>query len=178
MSQGATVPHVPQPSEGCDPAVTGSVPREGCDPAVTGSVPRDRNGRKKARVRVPNAFAPLYQQARYKILWGGRGGGKSWAVATYVLTQAVNRKIRVLCCREFQTSVARQLAQAAVRHDRGARIGCRFVITQTSIISTNGSEFIFEGLKHNVSRIRSLEGIDVCWCEEAQNVSATIRGRS
>jgi len=35
----------------------------------------------------------------------------------------------------------------------------------------NGSDFLFKGLHHNEQSIKSIEGIDVAWVEEAQTVS-------
>jgi phage terminase large subunit len=119
----------------------------------------------------PEALKPLLDAHRYKVAYGGRGGGKSWGIATYLLAQAASRPLRVLCCREFQTSIResvhRLLSDMIEKHG----LGNRFEILEKSIRSHSGSEFLFEGLRHNVGRIRSLEGIDKVWVEEAANVS-------
>src|SRR5215471_4491674 len=125
-----------------------------------------------ATAQFPEKLAPLFRPARYKVLYGGRGAGKSHGVATYLLSQAAATPLRVLCCREFRSSIResvhRLLGDMIERH----RLNDRFGILEKGIRGTNGSEFIFEGLRHNVGRIRSLEGIDRVWVEEAQTVSA------
>ena len=55
--------------------------------------------------QFPVALEPLFGDARYKVCYGGRGGGKSWGIATYLLVEAAQRSLRVLCCREFQASI-------------------------------------------------------------------------
>ena len=119
----------------------------------------------------PGALMPLFRDSRYKILFGGRGGGKSWGIATYLLAEAARRPLRVLCCREFQASIRESVHRllADMIHSHG--LDERFEVLVNSIRSHKGSEFIFEGLRHNVGRIRSLEGIDKVWVEEASNVS-------
>jgi phage terminase large subunit len=119
----------------------------------------------------PGALNPLFKPARYKILYGGRGGGKSWGIATYLLLEAARRPLRVLCCREFQTSIRESVHRLLTDMIQTYGLGDRFQVLEKSIKSNHGSEFIFEGLRHNVGRIRSLEGIDKVWVEEASNVS-------
>lgn len=121
--------------------------------------------------RFPAALMPLFNPARYKILYGGRGGGKSHGIATYLLAEAARTPLRVLCCREFQSSIResvhRLLSDLIERHD----LTDRFLIQEKGITGTNGSEFLFEGLRHNTGKIRSLEAIDKVWVEEASNVT-------
>ncbi len=56
---------------------------------------------------LPAKLRCLRQPARYKILWGGRGAGKSYGVALWLFAEAASRPQRILCCREFQTSIQR-----------------------------------------------------------------------
>jgi phage terminase large subunit len=121
--------------------------------------------------RFPSALKPLFQPRRYKVIYGGRGGGKSWGVAAYLLHAAASRPLRILCGREYQSSIRESVHRLLTDRIASLRLADRFEILDKSIRGKNGSEFIFEGLRHNVSRIRSLEGIDVAWIEEAQNVS-------
>jgi phage terminase large subunit len=122
--------------------------------------------------RFPRKLQPMFRRARYKVLWGGRGGGKSHGVATYLLQRAGREPTRVLCAREFQSSmrdsVHKLLSDMIELHRLGDRfeVGAHFIRHRV-----NGSEFLFEGLKTNITRIKSFEGIDVAWVEEAQNVS-------
>ena len=123
------------------------------------------------RVKLAKVFKPLDKPARYKIMYGGRGGGKSHTVATKLVFLALQQKIRVLCAREYQVSIADSVHKLLC--DKIADYGLYpyYTITKTGIFSASGSEFIFKGLHHNVTEIKSLEGIDIAWIEEAHSVS-------
>lgn len=122
-------------------------------------------------IQLPAQLAKLRDPARYKVLYGGRGGAKSWGVARQLILFAVERKIRILCAREFQASIADSVHK--LLSDQIAEMGFSglFDIQRNRIIGINGSEFGFEGLRHNVTSIKSYEGVDYCWIEEAQTVS-------
>ena len=109
--------------------------------------------------------------ARYKVLYGGRGGGKSYAFADGLIVQALHFPVRILCTREMQNSI-RDSVHRLLR-DRIYALGLDkfFVINRENIYSQAGAEFIFKGLHHNISDIKSTEGIDICWVEEAEKVS-------
>jgi phage terminase large subunit len=121
--------------------------------------------------QLSRPMAALLKPARYKVFWGGRGAGKSHGVALYLLAQAAATPLRILCCREFQSSMRDSVHRLLV--DVILRLGLedKFNVQVNGIRGVNGSEFIFEGLRHNITRIRSLEGIDKVWVEEAQTVS-------
>ena len=125
-----------------------------------------------AEIEWARPFLPLIQeQARYKVFYGGRGGAKSWAFARALLVMGLQRKLRVLCCREFQNSIADSVHK--LLSDQIGELGFtgRYDVTQKAITGVNGTEFIFKGLRHNATEIKSLEGVDVAWVEEAQSVS-------
>lgn len=114
----------------------------------------------------------LRKQARYKVFWGGRGAIKSWGIAEALIRRADAKFERILCAREFQNSIKDSVHK--LLSDTIERMGLehRFTITQTSIRNKiTGSEFIFKGLHHNFNEIKSMEGITICWVEEAQHVS-------
>ena len=121
---------------------------------------------------MPQALAGLMKPARYKVTYGGRGGGKSFTIASWLDIYGVKRPIRVLCAREYQVSIRDSVHRLLA--DRIAALGLSqfYTVTQTSIIGTNGTEFIFKGLHHNAQEIKSMEGVDICWVEEASSVSA------
>lgn len=123
------------------------------------------------RVFAADKFRPLVFPARYKVFYGGRGSGKSWTFARMLLCLALQKKIRVLCVREFQVSIADSVHR--LLRDQIAALGLEhaFAVTKTRIVSGCGSEFLFKGLHHNAPEIKSLEGVDICWAEEAQSVS-------
>jgi phage terminase large subunit len=117
-------------------------------------------------------FQGLFQPYRYKVRWGGRGGAKSWSVARALILLAHGHKLRILCVRELQNSIKDSVHR--LLKDQIELLGLTpwFYITQQSIVSLmTGSEFIFKGLRHNMSEIKSTEGVDICWVEEAQLVS-------
>ncbi len=121
--------------------------------------------------KLPPAFEGLMKPARYKVYYGGRGGAKSWSIAKILVIKAYSQKLRILCGREFQNSIADSVHRLI--SDQIDELGLKafFTITQTSIISAIGSQFIFKGLQRSIQEIKSTEGIDIAWIEEAQNTS-------
>lgn len=116
-------------------------------------------------------YCLLHQQAPYKVLWGGRDSTKSWGIAEALLRIATVRQVRILCTREFQVSI--KDSSHKLLKDTIDRLGLNswFDVTALTITSRTGAEFIFKGLHNNEQGIRSTEGIDYCWVEEAQSVS-------
>jgi phage terminase large subunit len=116
-------------------------------------------------------FAVLFQRARYKVLYGGRGGAKSWIIARTLIRLAARHRLRILCARQFQTSIADSVHKLLCDQIEAMGLSDEFYITDKSIESRTGSEFIFKGLEKSIREIKSLEGVDICWVEEAQSVS-------
>ena len=119
----------------------------------------------------PEKLRCLFKPARYKVLYGGRGGAKSWGIAKALLIIGLNRPIRVLCAREYQNSIKDSVHK--LLSDQIVQMGMtgHYEITQAAIRGSNGTEFSFIGLKNNINNIKSYEGCDVCWVEEAVTVS-------
>lgn len=118
------------------------------------------------------SLQPLFEPKRYKVLHGGRAAGRSWGIARVLLMLARTRRIRVLCVREFQKSIEESVY--AVLEDQADKLGIwdEFTFHHNKIIhKATGSEFFFEGIKNNPQKIKSYEGIDYCWVEEAAKVS-------
>lgn len=113
----------------------------------------------------------LNEDWRYKVAYGGRGSGKSYAFADSCLIKAIQKPLRILCARQLQTSIRDSVHKLLC--DRIFSLGMNewFYITRESIKCKNGSEFIFKGIQNNVMEIKSMEGVDICWVEEAQSVS-------
>ena len=130
---------------------------------------------KLGKVQYPYKLSCLFEPARYKILYGGRGGAKSWGVARALLSLGTkkNNPIRVLCAREFMTSMKDSVHKLLSDQINELKLNFFYDITQNSIRGLNGTEFAFVGLKNNVANVKSYEGIDICWVEEAQTVSKT-----
>lgn len=107
-------------------------------------------------------------KADIKVLYGGRSSSKSHDAAGFVVFLAHNYKIRVMCARQFQSSIADSVY--GLIRDKIEAFGLKdyFKITDNSIISlVTGSEFIFKGIARNIMEIKSTEGIDIMWVEEA-----------
>lgn len=119
----------------------------------------------------PAKLAPLFSPARYKVLHGGRGSMKSWGVARALLLLGAQKPLRVLCVRELQASLDDSVHK--LLSDQIYMLGLQSVYTieKARIYNALGTEFSFEGIRHNVTKIKSYEGIDICWVEEAQSVS-------
>ncbi len=114
---------------------------------------------------------PLLEPARYKCLWGGRGSGKSFAIADTLLIIGLTRPIRVLCAREFQVSIKESVH--ALLKERISALGLEsyYRVTKDAIAGNNGSSFIFKGVRLNVQSIKSMAGITHLWLEEGQTIS-------
>lgn len=123
------------------------------------------------KVNLPPIFKPIVKPSRYKVLYGGRGSAKSWTVARVLVLMAYQRPIRVLCARELQNSIKDSVHRIIVDQIIDMGLSSYFDIGQAYIRGVNGSEFSFEGLRHNVTKIKSYEGVDYAWVEEAQVVS-------
>jgi len=125
----------------------------------------------EANAQFPVKMAGLFDKARYKIYYGGRGAGKSHSAAKALLILGARSPIRVLCAREYQTSIKDSVHKLLCDQIELMNMHSIYEITQNSIRGKNGSEFAFVGLKNNVANVKSYEGIDICWVEEAQTVS-------
>lgn len=124
---------------------------------------------------IKRCFKPIFQnEYRYLIYKGGRSSGKSWGIADSLIMVSRMKKVRILCTREFQASISASSYQLLV--DRINHFGFSdFKITNNEIINTvTGSSFIFKGLSDVTGTdksLKSIEGINICWVEEAQTVS-------
>lgn len=124
-------------------------------------------------IEVPKVFAPLTKPARYKGAHGGRGSGKSHFFALMAVSLMASRPgFRIVCVREVQRSIADSVKR--LLEDKITEVGLSdfFDVTDAEIRGANGSLAIFRGLQnHTAASIKSLEGFDVAWVEEAQTIS-------
>ncbi len=125
------------------------------------------------RAQFPAKLKGLFQPRRYKVLHGGRGSGKSWGVARALLILARQKRLRVLCTREVQKSIKDSVHALLSDQIQSLGFGPDFQVLETEIRCTaTGSVFLFGGLQqHTVESIKSFEGCDIVWVEEAQVVS-------
>ena len=123
-------------------------------------------------VAIPQAYEELFRPHRYKVYYGGRGSGKSWACASALVMQGWQRPLRVLCAREIQRSISDSVHKLLTQQIDAMKLNGFYQVTRDAIRGANGTEIIFKGLRSNTQEIKSLEGIDIVWVEEAQAVSA------
>ena len=130
----------------------------------------DRRGSgPEERIDYAGKPTPFY---RYKIAYGGRGSGKSYTVAQALIMRASQERIRVLCAREFQSSIKESSRQQLVEQIENLGLDYAYQCRRDEIECTaTGSLFLFAGLHHNVSSIKSMTSIGICWVEEGDTVS-------
>jgi phage terminase large subunit len=122
--------------------------------------------------QFPDKLDFLFQPHRYKVAYGGRGSGKSWGFARALLLQASNKPLRILCAREIQRSIRQSVHQLLTDQIQSLGLGPFYEVLESEIRGINGSLFSFTGLANNtVESIKSFEGVQVVWCEEAQTIS-------
>lgn len=124
----------------------------------------------------PQPLECLFRPKRYKVLWGGRGAGRSWGVARALLLIGTERPIRVLCARELQNSISESVHKVLSDQITALGLTAFYQVQVAKIMGVNGTTFSFEGIKNNVNKIKSYEGIDYCWVEEANKVSRNSWG--
>ena len=123
-------------------------------------------------LKVANIYKPLWKNAkRRNYIYGGRGSGKSHDVAEYCLFRAYQSKIKVLCTRELQNSIADSVYSLLKNKITDMHLDFFFTVYKDRIVGNNGSEFIFKGIHNNVSEIKSMENISIAWLEESQSLS-------
>lgn len=124
------------------------------------------------RAEFPAKLRPLFEPKRYKVMHGGRGGGKSWAVARALLLKSADEPLRILCAREVQKSMRDSVHRLLKDQIVALGLTSEFEILDNEIRGPNGSLFLFTGLQaHTVDSIKSFEGCDIVWVEEAHGVS-------
>jgi phage terminase large subunit len=123
-------------------------------------------------IEIPEKAAFLFEPARFKVLYGGRAGIKSWSCARALLVLARSRRLRIGCGRETMKSIDDSVHQLLQDQIQAMGMGDFFRPLKTSIRALNGSAFSYHGLRdRSVHNIKSLEALDIFWFEEAQNGS-------
>lgn len=116
-------------------------------------------------------FDPPLGGARYRVCYGGRGSAKSWQIARALLLHGFEQPLRVLCAREYQSSIRESVHKLLSDQIDELGLGGVYRVKQRAITGRNGTEFVFKGLRQDPKGIKSTEGIDICWVEEAEAVS-------
>lgn len=124
-------------------------------------------------MHIADKFKPLLtEHYRYKLYWGGRAGGKSYAFADSALLIGRAKKVFIACVREIQESIKDSVHK--LLSDRIANYGFSDYKVYDDKIenAVTGTKFVFKGLRdQDAQKIKSLEGVDICWIEEGQSIS-------
>jgi len=128
-----------------------------------------------ARIEIPPKLVPVFTpkrgEVRYRAAYGGRGSGKSYSFALMAAVFGFAEPLRILCTREFQASIKEsmfaELRGVINQHDF---LRQHYEIGEHYIRGKNGTEFLFRGLRVNMSSIKSTAQIDLCIIEEAEDV--------
>lgn len=129
----------------------------------------------KARVELPPKLIPLFKDPLGKFLYrgshGGRGSGKSFTFAKMAAIHGYSKPLRILCCREIQDSI-KDSFHAELKKAIASEpwLQQAYDVGENYLKGLNGTEFIFKGLRHNISTVKSLSDIDICIVEEAEDV--------
>jgi phage terminase large subunit len=123
-------------------------------------------------IETPRAFLPLLAPARYKGVYGGRGSGKSHFFAELMVEAHIMGKTDSVCVRENQKSLQQSVKKLIESKIEKLNVGAYFEVQDKRILAKNGGIIIFEGMQnHTAESIKSLEGFDRAWVEEAQTMS-------
>ena len=129
----------------------------------------------KLRTRLLEEFSPklhcLFEPHPYKVAWSGRDAGKSWAYSMAILQLGLERPLRIVGLRETMRSLEDSVHK--LLGDQVKRLGleAHYTVYQSEIRGKNGTEIFYAGLRNNAIGIKSMEGCDIFWVEEAQTVS-------
>ena len=125
---------------------------------------------------TPEWALPLLNPSRYKGAWGGRGSGKSHMFAELMIeAHIMDQKRRSVCVREIQKSLNQSVKRLLETKIEAMNAGAYFEVQDAVIKSRKGNgAIIFQGMQnHTADSIKSLEGYDCAWVEEAQSLSQT-----
>lgn len=124
------------------------------------------------KIKTPRWAKPLLKPSRYKGAFGGRGSGKSWFFAECIIERCIMEKTDVVCIREIQKSIDQSVKKLLEYKIQELGVGHLFDVQKSEIKAPHGGKIIFQGMQnHTADSIKSLEGYDIAWCEEAQTIS-------
>jgi len=127
----------------------------------------------KTDAQFPKKLKFLFHPSRYKVTYGGRGSAKSWGYARALLLQGTQQTLRILCAREHQNSIKQSVHALLEDQIQLLGLGGFYEVLEHEIRGANGTTIQFCGLaKQTVESIKSYEGVDIVWIEEAQTVSS------
>jgi len=123
-------------------------------------------------LELPRKLGPLITTPkRFKVIYGGRGGGKSQGIAKILLMKAQTEGLKIGCFREFYKSIEDSVYSLLLSEIDKLELQGFSHTNSTIRESINGGEFKFDGLARNPTSIKSKEGFNIFWVEEAQTLS-------
>ena len=123
-------------------------------------------------IQTPEIFLPLLEPARYKGAHGGRGSGKSHFFGEMLIERSIMEKTDAVCVREVQKSLKQSVKKLLESKIESLNAGAYFDVLDAQINAKNGGLIMFQGMQnHTAESIKSLEGFDIAWVEEAQSLS-------
>lgn len=116
-------------------------------------------------------LSPDRGTVQYRGLYGGRGSGKSYSAAKVAATWGYGERLRILCTREYQASIAESFhAELRTAIASEPWLAHHYDVGRDYLRGANGTEFIFRGLRRNEQSLKSLAHIDLTIVEEAEDV--------
>jgi len=130
---------------------------------------------KTAKILLPPKLVPVFSPSRgavqYRAAHGGRGSGKSFSFALMAAVWGYAEPLRILCTREFQASIKESFhAELKAAIASQPWLEAHYDVGVDYLRGRNGTEFIFRGLRHNITNIKSLAKIDLTVVEEAEDI--------
>ena len=124
-------------------------------------------------IQLPEWAEKLETPSRYKVMYGGRGGGKSWTIARTLLLDGLQKPGRILCARETMKSMADSVHEVLSKQIQAMNLGGRYQVLANEIRGIGiDTQFGYAGLRtQGITNIKSWEGARRCWVEEAQVVT-------
>ncbi len=124
-------------------------------------------------IPLPAVFEPLLTPSRYKGIYGGRGGAKSHFFADQLIEDSITHPgLRSVCVREYQVSLEQSVKRLLEDKIKTYGLSKEFRVLNSAIETPGDGIIIFQGMQsHTADSIKSLEGYDRAWVEEAQNLS-------
>lgn len=123
------------------------------------------------RVKLPDYARDLFSPYRYKVLYGGRGGGKTETVCRVLLLKAAMERLNIMCGREFQNSLDESVKPTLEAAISEMGLDYFYRVYGNEISGINGSHFGFKGLARNVESVKGWNDVDIFWGEEANVIS-------
>ena len=143
-----------------------------------------RSGSLEIRAEVPMKLLPLLEgytggvrdlsikRHRYYVMYGGRDSAKSWTAARALILMGMYDPLRILCAREIQRTIGDSVHRVLADQIAALNAGDYYTVQDATIMGRGGSEFLFAGLRGiDAAKIKSFEGVDIAWVEEAQAVT-------